>query len=401
MKIICEVCDKKDNLIKVLDLGKHPLCDDLIKINSKKENKLYKIEILYCKNCFTAHQKFQIPKNILFPNNYHYRSKLTKDVTQGMKDIVKQSEVFHKSLRNKKVLDVGCNDGSLLDVFKKKKSVTIGIEPTDAAYEAKSKKHDVYKDYLNKKIIKKIINKYKKIDIVTFTNVFAHIENLNQLLKNLSLLISKNTIIIIENHYLGLVLEKKQFDTFYHEHPRTYSLNSFIHISKKLNLNLNSIEFPKRYGGNIRVILSKKQNKIEFKKILNKEKKFLQNFKNLNFFLKKWKKKKSKQINRLVAKYGPLPAKAFPGRAAILIHLLKLSTNQIEKVFEQNNSKKIGFYVPGTKIPIQSDLFMKDLSKSVPIINLAWHIKREIKTYLEKKKIKNKIIDIINNKDFN
>jgi 2-polyprenyl-3-methyl-5-hydroxy-6-metoxy-1,4-benzoquinol methylase len=400
MNKICEVCDKRNSLIKVLDLGRHPLCDDLLKINSKKENKLYKIKILYCRNCFTAHQKYQIPKKILFPNNYHYRSKLTKDVTMGMNEIVSQSQKFHRSLKNKTVLDVGCNDGSLLNFFKNKGSTTIGIEPTGAAFEARSNGHDVYKDYINKKVLLKIIKKYKYIDIITFTNVFAHIENLNLLIKNLNLIVSKDTLLIIENHYLGSILKKKQFDTFYHEHPRTYSLNSFLYISKKLKLNLNAVKFTRRYGGNIRIFLSRQKSKLNINKYLIDEKKFIKNFKKLNFFILKWKKNKLKLFNNLVKKYGPLTAKAFPGRAAILIQLLKLNTNHLSQVLEQKFSKKIGYYVPGTKIPILSDISMRNIDKSIPIINLAWHLKNEIRTYFKKKKIKNKIIDIISNKDF-
>ena len=66
-------------------------------------------------------------------------------------------------------------------------------------------------------------------------------------------------------------------------------------------------------------------------------------------------------IKNLNKKYGPLTAKAFPGRAAILIKLLNLKTKHIEVVHEKNGSMKIGHYVPGTRIPIKSDfeLFKK------------------------------------------
>ena len=62
--------------------------------------------------------------------------------------------------------------------------------------------------------------------------MFAHISDLNELIKNLNYLITDKTILIIENHYLGSILKFNQFDTFYHEHPRTYSLNSFNIIAK-------------------------------------------------------------------------------------------------------------------------------------------------------------------------
>ena len=91
----CEVCQSKD-FKKVLNLGLHPLCDDLIKVGSKQNSKLYKIEILFCKKCFTAHQKYQVNKKILFNKNYHYRARFTNDVLNGMEDLVEERQIFSK-----------------------------------------------------------------------------------------------------------------------------------------------------------------------------------------------------------------------------------------------------------------------------------------------------------------
>ena len=94
-----------------------------------------------------------------------------------------------------------------------------------------------------------------QLDFITFTNVFAHIENLSELLAALKVLIGPKTVVVIENHYMGAILDSDQLNTFYHEHPRTYSLKSFTYIAKDLGLNLMDVEFPSRYGGNIRVYL--------------------------------------------------------------------------------------------------------------------------------------------------
>ena len=394
----CEVCQSKD-FKKVLNLGLHPLCDDLIKVGSKQNSKLYKIEILFCKKCFTAHQKYQVNKKILFNKNYHYRARFTNDVLNGMEDLVEESTKFFRNFRGKTVLDIGCNDGSLLDFFRKKGFRTIGVEPTNAFKDA-NKKHKIYNNYFDRNLVIQLKKKINKIDLICFTNVFAHIENLNELLKNLKVLIDRDTVLIIENHYLGSVLKKNQFDTFYHEHPRTYSLKSFDFIAKKLNVNILKVQFPKRYGGNIRVILGKRKTK-KNKKIsylFLKEKKFLRDFQKMNTLIENWKIKKFNQIKKLYIKNGKLIAKAFPGRAAILIKLLNLNENYISAVYEKPKSKKIGYYIPGTKIPILSDnlLFKKIKQKKVSIIiNLAWHLSKEIKNYLRSKKYKKTIFDIL------
>jgi hypothetical protein len=61
LKNYCEICNKK-KLPTVLDLGMHPLCDDLIKIGRNIKNKFHKIEIIFCKDCVTAYQKYQVSK---------------------------------------------------------------------------------------------------------------------------------------------------------------------------------------------------------------------------------------------------------------------------------------------------------------------------------------------------
>jgi 2-polyprenyl-3-methyl-5-hydroxy-6-metoxy-1,4-benzoquinol methylase len=124
------------------------------------------LKVSYCKKCLTAFQKYNIKKKILFPKNYHYRSSNTNDVVEGMKDLVKSSKKYLKNLKSKNVLDIGCNDGTLLSLFKNEGCKTFGIEPTKAAIEAKKKDIIIFKDYFDKnssKNIKKKIN----IDIIT------------------------------------------------------------------------------------------------------------------------------------------------------------------------------------------------------------------------------------------
>ena len=127
--------------------------------------------------------------------------------------------------------------------------------------------------FFDKESTNEVLSLVGQPDIITFTNVFAHIENLIELLDNLKLLIGDNTVVVIENHYLGSVLQTDQFDTFYHEHPRTYSLKSFFYISKLLNMNIHKFSFVKRYNGNIRVFFTNKINhKINHKIIFTHKK---------------------------------------------------------------------------------------------------------------------------------
>lgn len=401
----CEICGNSQ-LLSALNLGNHPLCDDLIPVDSPEECKEYPIEILFCQICRTAHQRFQVAKQILFPNSYHYRSRFTEDVLDGMHSLVDVCETYFKTLQGKTILDIGCNDGSLLNFFREKKCKTIGIEPTLAYLDAKESGHVVYDSFFSKDVASTILKNHDYPDIITFTNVFAHIEDLAEVLSSLKILLKPHTLLVIENHYLGSILQGNQIDTFYQEHPRTYSYTSFEFIARILGLSLLNVEFPKRYGGNIRIFMSnnpalKNKNKLNQSEIHEQENNFLSAFNKLNNKISSWQIKKLKEINCYIDSYGKLQAKAFPGRAAILVKLLNLNENHLHAVYEKPHSFKINHYVPGTRIPIKSDadLFLP-ANNSKLLLNLAWHIPNEIRKYMSERGYLGKIIDILNPEDF-
>ncbi len=401
----CEVCGNK-SLESVLDLGLHPMCDDLVSVGDNRVCSEYPTEILFCKKCKTAHQRFQVPKEDLFPSTYHYRSRFTADVLNGMKGLVDSCAQRTGSLAKKKVIDIGCNDGSLLDFFRDQGALTIGIEPTGAYLDAKAKGHIAYSSFLSEKLAAAIVEEHGRPDFITFTNVFAHIKDLQEVLRSLKKLMSENTVVVIENHYLGSVLDGKQFDTFYHEHPRTYSYSSFVKIASTLGVRLAGVEFPSRYGGNIRVFLGNSlhanyTSTLDMNALALRESNFFDDFVTMKNNIVSWHEVKHKLSEELFKKHGKLRAKAFPGRAAILVKLLGLDEDLISAVYEKPGSLKIGHYLPGTRIPICSDEELFSMpDQSLPLLNLAWHIPREIRIYLTENGYRGNVFDIIDPQDF-
>jgi hypothetical protein len=169
---------------------------------------------------------------------------------------------------------------------------------------------------------------------------------------------------------------------------------------------LIAVEFPSRYGGNIRVYLgnvegSDSNESVDLDELFIKEKQSLERFKSLRQNMEQWRRTKKQFLDAQVRKHGKLRAKAFPGRAAILIKLLELDEEQISVVYEKPGSLKIGHYLPGTRIPICSDedLFSRS-DKDLPLLNLAWHIPTEIANYMAEHDYPGPIIDILGAEDF-
>ena len=389
----CEVCGSKD-VSEVIDLGDQPLCDDLIPIGDKQTSQTYRLCIHFCRNCKTALQEVNVEKNVLFPSTYHYRARNTPSVLSGMKNLVETVEEEFFSLKGKKVLDIGCNDASLLNFFYEKGATTYGIDPTDAIQESE-KWHVTMQDYFSPLTARKLQSSVGFPDVITFTNCFAHIAGMHELITALSCLMGPKTIVVIENHYLGSVLEKNQFDTFYHEHPRTYSAKSFEVIASLLGAKLLKVEKTSRYAGNIRAYISRNFDLIGTPTNIQEDN-FFEMFATMSSFIERWTNQKFDEIAAFNKINGPLKGIAFPGRSSILVNQLNLTPNNLEATYEIKGSKKTGHYIPGTRIPIypEADLLT---SKDRPdtVLNLAWHIEEDVKANLSNYNYHPNLINIL------
>jgi SAM-dependent methyltransferase len=375
----CEVCGHK-SLTASVNFGQHPLCDDLINPATPHISEVYTQEVFLCPECLTAHQRYPVRKETLFGPRYHYRSRLTNDVLSGMDELVRHSLALRAPKLGDKVLDIGCNDGSLLAKFSEMGLETFGVDPTNAILEHAGAVDHPYMDYFDSDFASDLLRDFGTFEYITLTNVFAHIEDFQNLCRAIEVLIGPDTVVVIENHYLGSILEKSQFDTFYHEHPRTYSASSFRLVSEKLASQVVDISFPKRYGGNIRVSLSRDPSLSTPDAVFPDEEWMFEAFLKLEDTYLAWKENTRVAIEEL-ARQGAVAGKALPGRAVMLISSLGLDESVMPEVFEKADSPKVGMLVPGTRIAISSDDGLQR-SEYSDLVIWAWHISDEVADYV-------------------
>jgi len=152
------------------------------------------------------------------------------------------------------------------------------------------------------------------------------------------------------------------------------------------------VQYVSRYGGNIRVFIG---NGRQLESSQERENSFLNQFSEMATNISEWKKETKTWIEDYVATKGKIRAKAFPGRAAIMIKLLELNESHISAVYEIKGSIKINHYVPGTRIPILPEIKLYSLEdQDKPILNLAWHLPSEVRKNLAKNGYTGKVHDI-------
>ncbi len=391
----CQISNAK-NLSSLIFLGYLPPVNTLQKIGSvPKEEISFPAELLYCNKSKLAQLGCIVNKEILFPYSYPYTSSTTKILRQNFKNLYEDTKKIIDLKKNDLIIDVGSNDGNLLENFKKNHRI-LGITPEKIGKLAIKKGIPTIIDYFNSKVSSKVIKRYGKAKVITATNVFAHIDNINSVVKSIIKTLKNNGIFISESHYLLPLIKTVQYDTIYHEHLRYYSLESLDYLFKKHKLEIIDVKEIPTHGGSIRVYAARKgiyKISERVKKQLIKEKKYL-NQKSFKIFKKKVVESKL-NLFALLKKIKDKNKKIFgvgaPSRATTLINYLGLDQDVIDCVLEIDGSYKIGNYIPGTKIPILNENI---LVKKKPdyLILFSWHIKNELKRNLKRKGYKGKFI---------
>ena len=391
----CQISNS-NKLSSLIFLGYLPPVNTLRKIGSTPEEEIsFPAELLYCSKSKLAQLGCIVDKEILFPYSYPYTSSTTKILRENFIDLYNDTKKIVNLKKNDLVIDIGSNDGNLLNNFKTNHKV-LGVTPEKIGKIAIKKGIPTIIDYFNKKISSKIVKKYGKAKVITATNVFAHIDNINSIVKSILKTLKTDGVFISESHYLLPLIQTVQYDTIYHEHLRYYSLESLNYLFKKHNLEIIDTKEIPTHGGSIRVYAAKKgfykiSNRV--KKQFKKEKKFL-NPKSFLEFKKNVVTSKIKLFNiikKIKDKKQIIYGVGAPSRASTLINYLGLDQDIIDCVLEINGSYKIGNYIPGTKIPILNENI---LSKKKPhyLMLFSWHIKNELKRNLKKKGFKGKFI---------
>ena len=369
---------------KFLDLGMQPLANRYLskkrKLNNSKSY-LYRLEVLFNTETKLVSLKKKIPVKKMFNNQYPYRSSMSMTMINSFK---KLSQKINRKFNPSTILEIGSNDGALIQNFNKNR--VICVEPCgNLAKITKKKGYITYSNYWNTYLSNKIKKKHNFVDLIYSANTITHIENLNNVFKSITNLLSKNGILIIEDPSLLDFIKKNSYDQFYNEHIYLFSAISLKNILKKHNLELFHIEKLITHGGSLRYFIKRTKNmNINLNKSVNNQindelknkldkfstyLKFQRNVKSSKLALNKIFKK-IKSLNKSIIGYGST------AKATTILNYCKIN-NKIIDFFVDTTPDKVNKYIPGTNIIVKK--YNKKLIKPSTYIFLgAWNFKKEI-----------------------
>ncbi len=377
----CQVCDSS-RLDPVVFMGYLPPVNTMPAIGTRPaEQPAYPAQVLHCRDCELVQLGLIVDPAILFPPEYPYTSGTTKILRENFAELSREVAILYPLSPSDLVVDIGSNDGTLLSNFSARGPV-FGIEPTQAGALANSRNIPTLISFMNRQAARTAIQQKGKAKIVTATNVFAHIENIHEIVECILEMLTDDGIFISESHYWLALVETLQYDTIYHEHLRHYSLTSLKHLLEMHGLEVIHAKRIPTHGGSIRVyaaragkypvgpavgeILAIEARELTAEKLRSFRSRVVQSKLDLYALLRDIKA----SGHRI---YGV----GAPSRASTLINYLGLDDGILDCVLEIQGSYKIGKYIPGTLIPVveESRLFTDQPEYA---LLFSWHIGAEL-----------------------
>jgi len=367
----CLACGS-DRLEKCLDLGLQPLANSY-KVHPEDDEKKYPLGVNFCRECFHLQLFYFVNPDDMFKKylwvsgtSEHYKKYLDWFSDKVIKIVPSANNV----------LDIGCNDGSQLDAFKKRGLDTFGVDPAENLALESSKRHNIHVGFFDEKY-----QPGQKFDIITAANVFGHTQDPLGFLRHAKSLTHSNSIIFIQTSQADMIVNN-EFDTIYHEHVSFFNCNSMKILVERAGMTLRNV-FKTNIHGTTYVFVISRGGQTPLPLLEHEKAMGLYSVD----YLHRWSLKCETNARNLAYKlYG----KRVIGYGAAAKGNTVLNFINIKpEVIIDDNPLKIGLFAPGTGSKIVSSEYIMTLgSDPVVFLILAWNLMDEIK---------NKILKLRNN----
>ncbi len=392
----CFICSS-DNLTKFLDLGMHPPPLNFVtKEQFGKKDQLFPLEVFFCNSCGLIQSGTAVDPNLMFID-YVYTSGISLDFKNHLESFAKHLVDKFNLNSNDLVIDVACNDGTLLSFFSDCGTKILGVDPSSVAKTAMESGIPIKNDFFNESTANEILLNNGKSKVITATNVFAHVKELDSFMKGIKLLLEDDGVFVSESQYLMHILEKLEYDTIYHEHLRYYGLKQLVKLFELYGMEVFDAEILHAQGGSIRVYAGFK-DKYPISDSVNdilqeEEKKNLHSLDTWKKFAERVLENKEKLLSLLAdlkSQNKKIVGISAPGRSTTILNYCNISSELLDYVTEKSNLK-IGKYTPGTHIEVVDDEKLVEDQPDYGLL-LSWHLADSIIPKIRKSGFKGKII---------
>jgi methylation protein EvaC len=264
----CLICNSE--FIPFVDFGDMPIANAFSTKEELEDEYTFPMKVGFCSNCKMVQLVEQPDREKMFHENYAFFSS-TSNYMQKHFRLFSESVSELQGLNEKSfIVEIGCNDGILLQNFTAKNIPSLGIEPSKNVSEvAQNKGINVLTEFFDQPLAEDILKKYQKADAILSANVMCHIPYIHSIYDGVKTLLNDSGVFIFEDPYLGEIIEKTSFDQIYDEHVFLFSALSISNLANMHDLELINVEPQITHGGSMRYTLAHKGMKQISQNVVN------------------------------------------------------------------------------------------------------------------------------------
>lgn len=240
----CAACDHP--ITEVMSLGEVALAGAYVKpVQFHAENK-YLLRIGHCESCGLVQVMDPVSPDLLF-TDYFYRSSQIAGVREHF-------DAYAKALgKHETVLEIGCNDGYLLGKIADHGAKCIGVDPAKNILDSVTDKRlTLINAFFNEETAREIVAEHGQQSLILANNVFAHVGDINGMVRGMRHALKRGGQIIIETHYLQDMIDGLQYDWIYHEHQFYWSAEAISLLMERHGLRVFKAQRIPSHGGSVR-----------------------------------------------------------------------------------------------------------------------------------------------------
>jgi len=354
----CLNCGSKQ-LERFIDLGNQPNGNHFPSESEIKSEQKFAFTMAVCSNCWQV-QLEEFPSMEFMFSNHPYVTGVNMPVISHFKSMVNRILYKYDINPNDLVMDIGANDGTLLSIFREKGMRVLGVDPgKNTGKLCKANGISVCETFWNSQTADAIKTLNVQPSLITATAVFYHIPDLHDFIIGLKKVMTESTVFVTQCIYLKDILEKYQFDHFYHEHTMIHAIAPLKEAFEKHGMRLLDVDFYDVHGGSFVLDVGLENCKYEtsqnIQKAINSEMAFGLN--SLNTYLDFTRKVETnrdeltKLLRDLKSQGKTIYALGAPLKGSTLLNYCDIGPDLVELATEVNQFK-IGKLTPGTHIPI-------------------------------------------------
>jgi methylation protein EvaC len=253
----CLICN---TLIEpFMSFGQMPIANGFLSPDQYKDEYFYELRVAFCPDCGMVQLVEQLEPEKMFHENYAFFSSTSARMATHFKQLADLLMKDYLKSPNPFVVEIGSNDGIMLQHFANAGLRHLGIEPSrNVAREAINKGIQTVCRFFDESVAGEILAEHGPADVFVGANVMCHIPNLQSVVAGIKILLKPNGLLIFEDPYLGDIVEKKSYDQIYDEHVFYFSVKSISHLVEQHGLEVVDVIPQSVHGGSMRYMVAHK-----------------------------------------------------------------------------------------------------------------------------------------------